>query len=369
MKKKKILCTLLVVLTLFILNSCGKENKSVTNLKEETQKIELLSIKDMAGRSIEVKQNIDSIYSTNPIGTTIIYTFDDTKLAGRNFDLSEKEKKYTTKHYQNIPNLGGWYGKGKTGNIEEIIKAKPDIIISVGTDATSVEKADALQKQLGIPVILIDDSFEMISKTYLFLGNLLHNESRGEELAKYCEETLNYAKEVAVSIPEENKIRVYYAEESAGLNTDPKGSTHTRLIEIGGGINVADVKMNSGYGRVQVSMEQVLTWNPDLIIACIDNGFDGSDSYNLILTDSSWAKIKAVQDKNVYQTPNIPFNWFDRPPSVNTIIGIKWVQYIMYPDKINYNIKEEAKKFYKLFYHIELTNEDIDYILEKAIRA
>lgn len=370
--KKRILGIFISLLTVFILVSCGNNSTTDTNnkpeTKESTKQVDTKTIKDMAGREVKVSSKIEKVYSSSPVGTTIMYTFDDNKMAGLNFDPSEEEKKFVTEKYLSLPNLGGWYGKGKTGNVEEIMKAKPDIVLSTGTDKKAIQEADKLQKQLNIPVVMIDDDFNKIPEMYTFLGKLLDNESRAKELADYCKETIDTAKEITDSIPEKDRVSVYYAEEAKGLNTDPKGSDHARLIDIAGGENVADVKSPSGYGRAEVSMEQVIAWNPDLIIAGVDSGYEGSGSYDLITSDSSWSKIKAVQDKNVYQTPNAPFNWFDRPPSVNTVIGVKWTQYILYPDKVKYDIKEEAKKFYKLFYHTDVSDKDIDDVLQKALR-
>lgn len=361
--QKRIAPVLLTFLLLIGLAGCSTDKADNKNEKAT------VVVKDMAGRDVTLNKKINKVYSSSPVGTMIMYTFDDKLVAGLNFDLSDEEKMFTTKEYQALPNLGGWFGKGKTGNVEEIMKAKPDFVLSTGKDKTSIENADKLQKQLNIPVVLLDDDFDKIGEAYRFIGKLVSNEKRGDELATYCEKTIQNAKDIASKIPEDKKVRVYYAEEAKGLNTDPAGSPHARLIDLSGGINVADVKMKSGYGRVDVSMEQVMKWNPSLIIACVDNGYKDSGSYETILKDSSWSKIKAVQDGHVYQTPTAPFNWFDRPPSVNTIIGLKWCQNLLYPEYANYDIKKEAKEFYKLFYHYDLTDKDVDYILEKAVRA
>lgn len=363
--KKKLLTSIMMTLLLLVLSSCGNG----ANTDKAPEKATTQTIKDMAGREVTINKDVKKVYSTSPIGTMIMYTFDDKKVAGLNFELSKEEKMYTTKEYQALPNLGGWYGKGKTGNVEEIMKVKPDFVLSSGLDKTSIENADKLQKQLGIPVVLVDSDLDKLGEMYKFLGKTLNDEARGKELATYCEDTLKNAKEIAAKIPEDKKVTVYYAEEATGLNTDPSGSPHSQIIDIVGAKNVADVKMTSGYGRTEVSMEQVMAWNPSYIIASVDNGYEGSGSYDTILKSSSWSKIKAVKDGNVYQTPTAPFNWFDRPPSVNTVIGVKWAQNLLYPEYANYDMKEETKKFYKLFYHRELTDSEVTSILDKAVRT
>lgn len=359
----------LLVCTALVLSGC--QNKAEGAAKPDTPPVEQTQtriVTDHAGRQVELPAVIDSVYSTSPVGTMLMYTFDDKMVTGLNVILSEEEKTYYTDHYVNLPHLGGWYGQGNQGNIEEIIKAAPDMVLASGTTQSNIDQADQLQKQLGIPVLLVKSDLGDLAATYRFLGELFSRKERGEELAKYTEETLAEAQKIAAGIPEEKKVRVYYAEEKDGLHTDPSGSSHSQLIDLCGGINVADCDITPGYGRTAVTIEQVMTWDPDLIICSIDNGFADSSSYITVTTDAKWNTISAVKNGLVFQTPLHPQNWFDRPPSVNTIIGIKWTLSILYPESIDFDIREEAKEFYKLFYHIELTDKDVDFITDKALR-
>ncbi|MCL2806784.1 MAG: ABC transporter substrate-binding protein [Coriobacteriia bacterium] len=332
----------------------------------ETQ-AETQTIVDHAGRTIELPAQITTVYSISPVGTMLMYTFDDTMVAGLNVILSEEEKTYLTDHYVNLPHLGGWYGQGNQGNVEEIIKNAPDMVLSTGLNQSFVEQAEELQDQLGIPVVIVKDGLSDLAESYRFLGELFDQEARGEELARYIDNSIALANEIASQVPEDERVRVYYAEEQDGLHTDPAGSTHSQLIELCGGINVAECELLPGYGRTAVSIEQVLTWDPELIICCVDNGRPDSSSYHTVLSDEKWSTIQAVRDNHVYQTPLLPQNWFDRPPSVNTIIGIKWTLYLLYPDRIDFDIKQEAKDYYELFYHVKLTDKDVDAITNLAL--
>lgn len=88
----------------------------------------------------------------------------------------------------------------------------------------------------------------------------------------------------------------------------------------------------------------------------------------MITTDSRWAELKAVQNKQVYEIPSAPYNWFDRPPSVNRIIGFKWLGNLLYPDIYTYDIISEARDFYKQFYHYDLTVEEAEELLVNSLR-
>ena len=365
-KKNRILALVMcLLLSVSVFTGCGQKD-SAEDIKEN-EVVEDMTITDMAGREVVIPGEIDSVFSTSPMGTNFMYVFDDTLVTGVNVDLSEGEKMFMTEGFKELPVLGGWFGKGNEGNVEEIIKASPDIVLSTGTDDFSIKQAEELEEKLNVPVVLLDLDFNGIADSFRLVGEMLHNEERGNELADYCDETVKDAEDMAASIPEDEKVTVYYAEEQAGLNTDPSGSPHARLIDLCGGINVADVEMNPGYGRTEVSMEQIIDWNPEYIISCVDNGFSDSGSYEAIKSESQWSVIKAVQDGHVYQTPNLPFNWFDRPPSVNTIIGVKWTQHILYPEYANIDMEKETKEFYSLFYHYDLSDEEYETLMEKSL--
>ena len=114
-------------------------------------------------------------------------------------------------------------------------------------------------------------------------------------------------------------------------------------------------------------MEQVLNWNPQKIIA--NQGRDGNKgAYDVITTDPKWSTVEAVKNGEVYQIPNAPFNWFDRPPSINRIIGVRWLGMVLYPEAFDIDIKQETKDFYKMFYHRELTDVEVDELLVNAVK-
>ena len=122
-----------------------------------------------------------------------------------------------------------------------------------------------------------------------------------------------------------------------------------------------DVEAQKGKGMSPVSLEQVLAWNPQVIIAWDDVVRGGADE--LIRTDANWSTIDAVKDGKVYTMPNVPFSWCDRPPSVNRILGIQWIANTLYPDAYDVDMIEVTKEFYSLFYHANVTDEQAREIL------
>ncbi len=369
---------LLLVLILLIVSITGCFKKSEDSLQQDTNQTEVEDqnnqqeesttriIKDMAGREVEIPKKVNKVFTTSGVGTIALYSINPSKIAGLNSKLTELEEKYLTKEYQQLPILGT-YKDSSSGNDEEILKAAPDIIISMGDiDERWIKDADESQKKLGIPFLMIDGDLMNLHKTYEFLGDVLGEEETCKKLGEYCKNTMEEVEAIASKIPEEEKVRVYYASTQGPLVTNIAGTIHTQVIDLIGAINVVEAAGKKIKGGVEVSMEQVLSWNPEKIIAA-KSVADNVGSYKTITKDSKWKNIKAVRNNQVYAIPNAPFNWFDRPPSINRVIGVKWLGNLIYPERFNYDMNKETKDFYKMFYHRELTDDEVAEILENAI--
>lgn len=327
-----------------------------------------ITIVDMGGRKVTIPRKIKSVLSRCPIGTLLMYSVNSAKIAGQNWTPTENEKKFLNSDFLNLPILSGWYADGKVGNIEEIVKVAPDIIFSSffkNPSAGVIDQADRIQEQLQIPVVLIDSSFESLPRTYEFVGDLVNERERSLELGRYISDLLADVRSKAAMIDEDAKVTIYYAEGIKGLQTDPSGSWHTRVIDFINAINVAQVEIQSGMGRSTVSPEQLLRWNPDVIIACHDQGFANEKlTYQAVLNDGRFRTLAAISNNRVYEVPYKPFNFIDRPPSINRLIGLKWLGNLIYPKVFRYDMNQETKEFYKVFYNIDLSQEQLDDIFK-----
>ncbi len=47
--------------------------------------------------------------------------------------------------------------------------------------------------------------------------------------------------------------------------------------------------------------------------------------------------------------------WIDRPPSLNRVIGLKWLAGLFYPEKFPQDLRETTRAFYRLFYHVDVS--------------
>jgi len=216
-----------------------------------------------------------------------------------------------------------------------------------------------VQSQTGIPYLLIDGKLSSTAGAVRLLGSIIGVEERAERLAARTQAILDDIDRLARAVPDAQRPHVYLARRADGLESGNRGSINTEIIERAGGLNVVDANRERG-GLVPVSLEQVLAWNPDTIITT-DRNFTGEAK-----AVSAWSNVEAVRRGRIFLSPTLPYGWIDEPPSLNRLLGLQWLGNLFFPDRYKVDIRAEAKDFYKLFYQVELTDSQLDRLLEGA---
>ena len=350
---------LFIFVLLLALNVSGCVEQAVDQqLLQDTGTVQ---ITDMLGRDLTVSDNINSVVATSPPSTILVYMLAPDKLEGWNFinsfDHTLMDEKYLT-----LPVIGGWYGT-QTGNYETIITMHPDIVIEGYTTDGQIDDAILRRQEMfgSIPVVAIEDSIIFVEKadpTIEYVGDLLGVAEQAEKLINFRASILDNIDSKISDIPEEEKVRVYYAEGPKGLMTDPSGSQHSQVIDICGGINVADCPLTPANGMTPVSMEQIISWKPEVIIT------HSPQFYSAVYSDPLWANLDAVKNKRVYLAPQNPFCWIDRPQGPHLIIGAAWTAKMLYPELFeDMDLEQLTREFYADFFHYELTDDELNSLL------
>lgn len=374
MKKHRQLLALLICLVMSVSLLTGySETKAATEEQAQSgeqdatqETAETREITDMAGRKVTVPaaENIESVFSAGPVAAIFLYMVAPDKLLGWNYELNDVEKSIILDKYQDLPN----FGMGDAVNYEAVIAANPTIAINSGKiNDAMVSDCDALSESLGIPVVAVDNELNNSAEAFRFMGELLGVEDHAEELAQYAEQVFTDIN-VLSDIPEEKKVSVYFGNGEDSLETAPRGSQHAQILDAINAVNVADLELGDG-SRVQISAEQLLAWNPDVIVVNGEPKADksGNSAAEDILSNPDYASLKAVQDQKVYGTPNAPFSWVDRPAGPNRLIGMRWFSALIYPEYIKCDINEEIHKFFDLFYHVDLSDEQLENVLKGTL--
>jgi iron complex transport system substrate-binding protein len=320
------------------------------------------TITDMVGRNVTISSDPGKIVSTSSPLTSLIYMIAPDKLAALSNSF-DNNTKYVEDKYRQLPAIGAWHGK-KEGNAEALLALNPSFII----DSPKVRDGKVVESDLElilnkfspIPVVAVPETANLtnIAKTYDFLGKVLHAESSANKLKETLNKYLSLGEKTKNQM-KDNPKKVYYAQDENGLTTSPPGSEHAQILDVIGAKNVVDVNLTAQ--TTQVDIEQVINWNPEVIITTNKNFF--KNAYN----NPKWNNIDAIKNKQVYLAPNDPYNWFDMPPGSNMIIGIPWTLKVVYGEQNkDLDLKKEIKEFYTNFYHFKLNDDDVSNILKSS---
>lgn len=314
------------------------------------------TVRDGAGREVPLPGKVERIFPAGPPAAIQIYTLAPELLLGWPRANRPEEREFLLPGIGDRPEIGRITGRGNSANLEAVLQLKPDLIIDSGsTGRTYVELAERVQAQTGIPYALLDGRFAQTPESYRILGRLTGRSERAETLARWCEEAMATISGRIAAIPAEQRPRVYYARGPRGLETGLGGSINVETLSFLGARNVAAEQ--PGSGLAQVSLEQVLTWNPDVIVT-IDLAFAES-----VRSDPNWAGVRAVREGRVHLSPKLPFGWVDFPPSVNRMIGLWWLAKLLYPQQFPEQIRPLARDFHTLFYQVTPSEAQLDRVL------
>jgi iron complex transport system substrate-binding protein len=246
----------------------------------------------------------------------------------------------------------------------------PDVerILELGIDLVFYwQFPQQIEKMLaaGIPVVcpLSGDKMTTSMETYikrykeeiLFYGEVLGEHAReiANAYCAYYDKRIRKVLSITSKIPLSQRPKVYYIAGRNVFGTQGRYSLGHWVVEMAGGTLVS--KDLSHY-IVDASMEQIIAWNPDIIIV---GGFAPVDG---IMTDSRWQTIRAVKEKKIYTAPEGVFYWGHGGSEV--FLFVMYLAKTLHPDQFReLNLEQEVKDYYAQFYHYALSNDEVNRIL------
>jgi iron complex transport system substrate-binding protein len=292
---------------------------------------------------VTVPARTERVFPAGPPAAIQHYTLQPRSLLGWPRANRAPELRYLDPEIGARPEIGRLTGRGNTTNLESLLALKPDLILDIGSVArTFIDVADRVQAQTGVPYALLDGRFDKLVESYRLHGRLTGETARAEELARFCDDVIRTCLARLATVPAERRPRVFYARGPRGLDTGLGGSINVETVEFMGAVNVAG---GARGGLATVSLEQVLVWNPEVIIT-IDQDFAAN-----VRNDPAWASVAAVREGRVHLSPKLPFGWVDFPPAVNRVPGLWWLGKILYPALFPEDLSAITRDFYAHFYH------------------
>lgn len=348
---KKIAVGLLGLALAVSVTACSSGGSTSSSSSASSQAASIPStITDVTGKTVKLPQKIDHIADSWPAHTEVLMLLG----AGKKIVATANTEKSLPWMFKVEPSLkNAVTTTSQTFNTETLAAKNPDIFfMSPGNT-----NADKIQS-MGIPTVQLNfqnytQMKDCISTTAKILG--ADAQSRATKYNAYLDQTLTSVKKVTSTIPTEQKPKVLHIQSLNPLQVDGSNTIIDDWITACGGVNAAQGVTGN---MKAVSMEQVLQWNPDIIIV----GQTGSDGASTIKNDPEWKNVKAVQDGKVYNNPVGVFGWDRYSPE--EVLQLQWAAKTLNPDKFkNLDMNKIVRDYYKTYLNYNLSASDADLIL------
>ncbi|MCK9183046.1 MAG: ABC transporter substrate-binding protein [Fibrobacteraceae bacterium] len=304
---------------------------------------------DMAGRKIKIPDSTNRISALHPVPCHMVWRLAPEKLISIDKQFKERFSFLSSNAVKDLFQLPVTAEFHVGVSREQILKIKPDIVISLSKDPN----LDKEQTDFLVPVVATSkNSLDDYEKSWRFIGELVGNAKEGNELADYWHGVLTKVTSMTSKIPDKKRLKVYFAQSNIN-STVGNRTIMASIIRSAGGINFYDVNpltaQHEENESIVTPMEEILQWNPDVIITCTGRGRDE------ILLDPKWATINAVRNKRVYASLN-----FERLDGIPCLLGLVWTATTLYPDIVKLDFEKETKTFFsKIFLNDRITRAQI----------
>ncbi len=259
------------------------------------------------------------------------------------------------KFVPNIKNAVACFLSSGELNIEGLLTTRPDVAFM-----TSSYGGQQLY-EMGIPVALLKaNSMKNIVDRAVITGRILGDDAYEQAMhyVDYFNNNVKRVKERISKIPHAKRLKVYHSMGNP-LTTCGSPSLVQDWMDMAGAINIAEgwnIASLKSSGQSNTNLEQIIAANPDVIIS-----MDAADA-KVIKTDPAWRVISAVKNNRVYVNPKGMFLWCRE--TTEEALQFLWVAKTLYPDYFkDVDMVKETRYFYKKFYSINLTNEDVEMFL------
>lgn len=245
---------------------------------------------------------------------------------------------------------------------ESLVKLQPQVVFV--TNYAPKEMIDKISA-LGIPVVAIslrkevnDDKStlnptlqneeqaynEGLKEGILLIGDIVNKSENAQALVNDTFKQREQVSQRLQDIPKEQRVRAYMA--NPDLTTYGSGKYTGLMMEHAGAFNVAASTVK---GYKQVSLEQVIAWDPEVIFI--------QDRYPQVVDeikqDTRWQVIRAVKNNRIYLMPEYAKAWGYPMPEAMAI-GELWMAKKLYPEKFSdIDIQKAANDWYQKFYRTQ----------------
>jgi iron complex transport system substrate-binding protein len=308
---------------------------------------------DVNGTEIRVPASITRIADAWPAHNMVLYMLG----YGDRIVATSVSKRMCPWFYKINPAMNSavtTFAPSGDNSMEELIKAKPDIVFLTRMHAN----AEAIRRMGYTVVELSFSDFGEMKQCILTTADVLGGEAKTKAAGyvEYLGTTVDRIQRSLSDIPPGDKPKVLHITSLSPVTVSGHNMIMDVWIRLCGGVNAAASIDRSK----QVSSEQILVWNPDIIIYA---GASTEIVEQDVLANPALRNTKAGKKGQIYINPKGLFSW-DRY-SVEEALQIQWAAQKFFPERFpDFDIVAETVEFYRKFFDYQLTRKEAEMIIK-----
>ena len=327
---------------------------------------------DHTGKEVRIPAKIERIVITGPWPLPSVYCLFEgagDKLVGIHpGSMSAAKHSLLPRVAPGILKARTEFLKGDVLNSEELFELKPDVVF-YRVEAAAHAKQLALT---GIPAVGFStalsgfDTIKTFESWVHLLGEVLQQEDRASGIVEYGRRTYDEIQDALNGVKGLKRPRalILFNYGEGNIKTSGNNFYGQYWLESTGAINVASELS----GVADINMEQVYAWDPDIIYITNFSRHMPEDLYENAIPGHDWSTVRAVRERKVYKFPLGMYRWY--PPASDTPLVLKWLAKKNQPELFaDVDMDAEVRAYYKRFYNLDLTDEDLRNIFNPAREA
>ncbi|WP_211241215.1 ABC transporter substrate-binding protein [Pseudonocardia spinosispora] len=323
-------------------------------------------VTSMSGVTVQVPNQVGRIAEQFPAHTTtdIMLGVGDKVVA---IPQNVKTLPFLSKVFPRVKSIPELFHNGGAVNMEDLLQLKPDVVSAVDGGATLKPF-----QEVGLPAVDMNfNTFQQLTQSMVLAGQVYGGDAvgRAQSFTEYVNAKVQLVRSRLASLPSARRPSVVHIASYPPLVVDGGTSLIDEWIKLAGGTDAASPLSGASGTHVTVTMEQLLTWNPDVLIVETPGGDQGiaANSGQSVVTalanTPGWQNLRAVQNHRVYLNPQGLYPWDRFGPE--EALQVQWAAKTLHPELFtDLDIRAEARAFYQRFFAYDPSDSELDQIFQ-----
>ncbi|MCW2779873.1 MAG: transporter substrate-binding protein [Marmoricola sp.] len=332
-----------------VLSGCGSDSPATTNPRS-------IVVKDQRGTTLKFDKPVRRIVTIPIPAAAIVMAVDQSAahIVGMNDQswTAVRDGIISTIYPTALHIAHGVAAEDFSPNIESILALRPDVVVQWSSQGNGIITP---LENAGLPVLGVDyGTLDDLEIWLTMFSTMLGKPERGEAMnARTATAQDAMVKEAATRAGRPPRV-LYFLRFADSMQVAGAETFNHEYIKLVGAENAA-AEITGGFGDVDI--EQVLRWDPDIVLLGTFDAALPKDIYD----DPVWKDVSAVRSRRVYKVPLGGYRW--DPPSQETPLMWRWLADIAFPTGAASGLRTAITDDYGFLYRTAPTPTEIDDIL------